>query len=340
MPQTTGSAPLDDPALVTGEAVPLELRLAALPSRMIAGALDLGLQLTLFFAIALLATVSSVGLSEAAGAALGVIALVLVLAVYHVAFETLLRGRTPGKAAMGLRAVRDDGGPVSFRHALVRGLSAAVLEKPGLTLGALPVFVMLLTRRSQRLGDLLAGTVVVRERVAGGAHEAVAMPEPLAAWARTLELSRLPDGLALSVRQFLARAPQLGPAAREQLAGQLVSAVAACTAPPPPPGTPGWAYLSAVLAERRRRETERLTSAVGGASQPPSGPAVPPTGPDLPRPAAAPAGYAPLDGSPPPAQPAPAPEDPDRPVPVAGREPAPPSGPPPAPSRGGFTLPS
>lgn len=333
MPQTTGSAPLDDPALVTGEAVPLELRLAALPSRMLAGVLDLGLQLALFVGIALLAEVSSVGLSEAAGAALGVVTVVLVLAVYHVAFETLLRGRTPGKAAMGLRAVRDDGGPISFRHALVRGLSAAVLEKPGLTLGALPVFVLLLTRRSQRLGDLLAGTVVVRERVPGRAHEAVAMPEPLAAWARTLELSRLPDGLALSVRQFLARAPQLGEAAREHLGEQLVSAVSACTAPPPPPGTPGWAYLSAVLAERRRRETERLSAHGSAPEEPFTAPAAAPPGRTSPQVAAAPGGYAPLDGSPPPARSsAPAHEDTPQPAPAPA--------PSPAPSRSGFTLPS
>ncbi len=325
--------------------MPLELRLAALPSRMIAGALDVGLQLVLFIGIALLAEVSSVGLSEAAGAALGVVTVVLVLAGYHVAFETLLRGRTPGKAAMGLRAVRDDGGPISFRHALVRGLSAAVLEKPGLTLGALPVFVMLLTRRSQRLGDLLAGTVVVRERVAGRAHEAVAMPEPLAAWARSLELSRLPDGLALSVRQFLARAPQLGDTAREHLGEQLVGAVAACTAPPPPPGTPGWAYLSAVLAERRRRETERLAPPGRGSPEQAfqAAPAGPPPGQDLPRIPAAPAGYAPLDGALPQARSAaPAHEEPPQPAPAPASEPVPPPGPSPSPasSRSGFTLPS
>lgn len=259
--------------LVTGEAVALDLRLAALPSRAVAAALDALAQLGLLVAIGLLATVGSVDLSGAAGDAIGVVLLVLVLVVYPVGFETLLRGRTPGKAAMGLRVVRDDGGPIGFRQALVRGLAGAFLEKFGITFYVLAVVLSLLHPRGKRMGDLLAGTVVVRERVPARTGVVAAMPPPLAAWAATLELSSLPDGLALSVRQFVSRAAELTPDAREDLGGRLVAAVAAVTAPPPPPGTPGWAFLAAVLAERRRRETDRLTGAHPTAPRPaPPGP--------------------------------------------------------------------
>ncbi len=73
-----------------------------------------------------------------------------------------------------------------------------------------------------------------------------------------MDLSRFNDTLALQCRQFLGRAGQLSDEARERLGGSLVAAVQAAIVTPPPPGTPGWAYLSAVLAERRRREEQRL----------------------------------------------------------------------------------
>ncbi len=87
------------------------------------------------------------------------------------------------------------------------------------------------------------------------------MPSPLAGWATTLDLSRFDDTLALQCRQFLGRAGQLSDAARERLGGALVASVQSVVTPLPPLGTPGWAYLTAVLAERRRREEIRLYGA-------------------------------------------------------------------------------
>ena len=270
--------------LVTGEAVALDLRTAAVPSRGLAAALDTVLQVVVLIAVGLLVEFSTGDLSEAAEQALGVLALVLVFLVLPVAVETVLRGRTPGKAMMGLRVVRDDGGPIGFRQAFVRGLAGAFLEKFGITFYVLAVVVMLLHPRNKRMGDLLAGTVVVQERVPARDAAGVVMPPQLAGWASTLELSRLPDALALSVRSFVSRAGDLTDAAREDLGGRLVDAVREVTAPPPPPGTPGWAFLAAVLAERRRRETARLQPAGPGShgpsGQPPHGPSgQPPPGP-------------------------------------------------------------
>ncbi len=212
---------------------------------------------------------------------------VVVLAGYPVAFETLWRGRTPGKALMGLRVVRDDGGPVGFRQALPRGLAAAFLEKPGVTLFVLPVALILLHPRGKRVGDLLAGTVVVRERVPLPRAAPPEVPVPLQAWAATLELSRLSDPLAASVRQFLLRQGDLTAAARDLLGARLVAAVREATAPPPPDGTPGWAYLTAVLAERRRRR-ETARPRAGAARTGPGGAAPPPAAREEPRRAASP----------------------------------------------------
>ena len=247
--------------LVTGEAVALDLRPAALPSRVVAGAVDVAAQLAILLVFGAIATAVSLDVSEAAAQALGIVVLVVTLVVYPVTFETLLRGRTPGKAAMGLRVVRDDGGPIGFRQALTRGLAGAFLERPGITLFVGGVVTSLLNEQGKRIGDLLAGTVVLQERVPVKGGTVAAMPPQLAGWAAGLDLSGLTNDLALSVRQFVSRADGLTPAAREQLGGQLVGAVTAAVGPAPA-GAPGWAVLSAVLAERRRRESDRLAAPV------------------------------------------------------------------------------
>jgi uncharacterized RDD family membrane protein YckC len=251
-----------DATLVTGEAVALDLRAAALPSRLVAGSLDAALQLVLLLVVGALAVAVSFRLSTAAQSAVGLLVYVLVTIVYPVTFETLLRGRTPGKAAMGLRVVRDDGGPIGFRHALARGLLGAVVERPGITFGIAAVLVSSLNGRNKRLGDLLAGTVVVRERVPVRGGAVAEMPPQLAGWAAQLDLTRLSDELALSARQFVSRAEQLTPVAREDLGSRLVAAVTQAVGPAPR-DAPGWAVLSAVLAERRRREAQRLAPGPG-----------------------------------------------------------------------------
>ncbi|MGZ6826019.1 MAG: RDD family protein [Mycobacteriales bacterium] len=269
--------------LVTGEAVALDLRPAALPSRLVAAVLDGLAQLLVLVVLSLALGAAASRMSSAAAAALSVVMLLLVVAGYPVLFETLWRGRTPGKAAMGLRVVRDDGGPIGFRQALVRGLASLFLERPGITVFTGAVVTSLLNRDSKRLGDLLAGTVVLQERIPSRVLPPVPMPPQLADWATGLDLSGLPDDLAQSVRSFVARSPELTDQAREDLGGRLVAAVQARTSPPPPDGTPGWAYLAAVLAERRRRAELQLAATAAGPTSIAQPAAVPPASGALPQ---------------------------------------------------------
>jgi uncharacterized RDD family membrane protein YckC len=254
--------------VVTGEAVALDLRIGQLPSRLTAAVLDLLVMLAAYGGLT--ALVLYAGLSDADPAliaAVSVSLLVLVFLGYPVAMETLTRGRTLGKMALGLRVVRDDGGPIAFRQALVRGLIGLVLERPGLVLlgfgPALGMSVAMFSARGKRIGDMAAGTVVLQERLPARPQWTPVMPPPLAWWAPTLDLTGFDDALALSAREFLGRAGELSAPAREALAAELVDEVRARTTPDPPPGTPGWAYLSAVLAERRRREEDRALRAAG-----------------------------------------------------------------------------
>lgn len=269
--------------VVTGEAVVLDLRVARLASRGLAVALDLALQLVvLLLGAAVLAALSPV-LDAALAGVLVLLLVVGALVGYPVACETLTRGRTLGKLALGLRAVRDDGSPIRFRHALVRGIVGFV--ELYLLLGVPAVVVSLASARGKRVGDLLAGTVVVRERLPAEAGGPPALPPFLAGWAAGADLSALPDDLALAARQFLVRAPQLSPQARASMGSRIAADVAERTAPEPPAGIHPEAFLAAVVAERSRRAylrarpvTAPAPAAARAVPSPPPPPEAPPAG--------------------------------------------------------------
>src|SRR5439155_24590326 len=151
----------------------------------------------------------------------------------------------------------------------------------GISWALLALFPMRMTARSKRLGDLAAGTVVIQERVPSRLSTPAVMPPPLAGWAASLDLSMVDDALAMEIRQFLGRSAQLAPWAREQMGGRLLALLSTRTAPPPP-GTPPWAYFSAVLAERTRREMQRSTPTAAPA--PPASPLPPPAAAPLAEP--------------------------------------------------------
>jgi uncharacterized RDD family membrane protein YckC len=257
--------------LVSGEAVELEVRVARAGSRILALMIDIVLQAILLsiltIASTVVAAIAAVGglFDSGLAEALLVVDLVIALIVYPVFWETLLRGRTPGKLAMGLRVVRDDGGPIRLRQALARALVGLAIEWPGLLFPVVSwlfsLIVLMLNPNGKRVGDLVAGTIVIHERTPAAWGWVPAMPPQLAGWAAVLDLTGLDDSLALAVRHFLARNRQIGEPARTALGQALAREVAACTTPPPPPGVPGWAYLAAVLAERHRRASHRLARA-------------------------------------------------------------------------------
>nr|WP_083976457.1 RDD family protein [Herbidospora sakaeratensis] len=245
------------PDVVTGDAVALDVPLAQLPIRVVAFLLDLIVQILLLVGAMLLIAFALGDIDESLATALIIASFVAVLVGYPVTFETLSRGRSLGKMALGLRVVADDGGPERFRQAFFRGLTA-VVEIYMLT-GAPAVICALVNQKGKRLGDLFGGTVVISERAPKETGAPPEMPPQLAAWAATLELTGLTDDLAAVSRQYLTRLPQLSPHAAHDMGLRIASQVSARVQPPPPPGVPPYAYLAAVLAERRRREMARFS---------------------------------------------------------------------------------
>jgi uncharacterized RDD family membrane protein YckC len=247
-----------EPDLVTGEAVVLELRLAKVPSRALGFFMDGFVQVLLVVGlIALLAAVRGVA-DFALTTALFIAGIASIFVIMPATIETLSHGRSLGKLALGLRVVRDDGGPIRFRHALVRALAAFFVDLWLLGWLGIGLITSLASSRGKRVGDYLAGTVVVRERIPVRTGTVAQMPPHLADWAAGLDLSRIPNDLALAVRQYLSRIADLTPAVREDMGLRLAAEVSEHIGQPAPSGVPAWAFLSAVLAERRNREIARL----------------------------------------------------------------------------------
>lgn len=285
--------------VVTGDAVVLDVQIAQLPVRALSALIDIAVIFVGYIAGVMLWATTLNQFDPALSGAVLIIFTVLTIVGYPLIFESATRGRTLGKMALGLRVVSDDGSPERFRQALFRAL-ASVIEI-WTFFGGPAVICSMLSSKGKRIGDVFAGTVVVSERGPKLPPPPV-MPPSLAWWASSLQLSGLGPEQAELARQFLSRAPQLDPQIREQMAHRIAGEVVARVSPPPPPGVPPQYVLAAVLAERHRRELERLRPAPAETPPPPSwgGPAQwaapPPQPPAQPPPVAPPpdgGGFAP-----------------------------------------------
>jgi uncharacterized RDD family membrane protein YckC len=278
--------------MVTGDAVVLDVAIAQLPVRAISAFIDVTVMFTGYFIGLVLAATVLTRFDDALAGAVVVIFTVLTIVGYPLVFEVATRGRTLGKMAMGLRVVSDDGGPERFRQALFRAL-ASVIEI-WLLAGGPAVICSLLSAKGKRIGDVFAGTMVISERTPR-LSPLPPMPPALAWWAASLQMSGLRPEQAERARQFLSRASQLDPQVRSELGYRVCSEIVAQVSPPPPPGTPPPLILAAVLAERHRRELQRLQPVapplpagypVGYPQSPhppaPYAPYAPPAGPDAP----------------------------------------------------------
>lgn len=238
--------------IVTGEGVLLDARPTSFASRMLASIVDLAaLGLVALLTLVLVGR-TSFEPSEAFLRIALISTVATVTVIIPTTVETLSRGRSLGKLVAGIRVVRDDGGPVRFRQSLIRALVG--VGELWITVASVALICSIVHPQGKRVGDVLAGTYAVRVRGKAAVRTAVPMPPQLAAWAHAADVRRLPDGLALSVRQFLARTATLHPASRVQLGTQLAVEVGRYVAPLPPPGTHPEYFLAAVLAERRERE--------------------------------------------------------------------------------------
>lgn len=244
--------------IVTPEAVVLDLQTAGLASRVFAGLLDLLIQLAIWYVgmmiavVALRSSVDSENDSDVQTAAMVLFAVVVM--GYPVISETLMRGRTIGKRALGLRAVTLEGAPIRFRHAVLRMMGGLVdrLLPPG---GITGMLFVLCTSRHQRVGDLLAGTVVISDPTRTALPSAVWFPVPvgLEPFAATIDPTALTVAQYTVIRSFLMRSNSLSRQARYAVAVDLADRVGSTLGTPRPIYVHPEAYLLCAVSCYQRR---------------------------------------------------------------------------------------
>lgn len=240
--------------IVTPEAVVLDLETAGVASRLLAGAIDLVVQLGIMIFGSTVVVATMAGDDESTILTTILVLYAVVVMGYPVLFETLMRGRTIGKQALGLRAVTVEGAPIRFRHAMLRmmgGLVDRYLPPIGIT-GALFV---LGTARHQRVGDLLAGTVVIRDPLRTALPTAIWFPVPrgLDDFAASLDPTRMTDEQYTVIRSFLLRANSFDPQVRFRLAVDLVSKLSPVVGSQRPALVHPESFLLCAMARYQRR---------------------------------------------------------------------------------------
>ncbi|MFS0893318.1 RDD family protein [Microbacterium sp. 179-I 3D3 NHS] len=254
------SVPLDaSDEVLSGEAVAIDVQPVGFLLRALGALIDMLLgfvvfALWLFLRIWLL---DAGVLDDATDRIATVAALVVSFVVLPITVEVALKGRSLGKLAVGGRIVRVDGGAAGFRHAFIRAL-LGVLEIYA-TVGGLAVITGALTSRSQRLGDLVAGTYSQRVRTPRLVPVAPQLPPVLQGWAQVADVARLPDRLARRISQFLQSSPRMMPVARARVAHDLLIEAAPFVSPMPPASPE--AALVGITVLRRERERRALENA-------------------------------------------------------------------------------
>jgi uncharacterized RDD family membrane protein YckC len=212
----------DKLTIETPEQIPLEFPLAGIGSRFLAIALDTLIQVLGFLMIVFVAEILLPTAARFTPRALTWAAAIFFLCVfilysgYYALFEVFWNGQTPGKRLVRLRVISDSGRPITVYEAVVRNLLRIIDQLPGLyVVGIISVF---LTARNKRLGDIVAGTVVVHEKAMQDSQ-----PDFFAAAASTA----LSPGLQITaeelelIERFLQRRYDLSPEVRRQSAEQI-----------------------------------------------------------------------------------------------------------------------
>jgi uncharacterized RDD family membrane protein YckC len=248
-------------SIVTPEAVVLDIDTAGLGSRLAAVIVDALIQGGALGLLVLAADVLGAGISRVTAFLLATV-VGLTPSAYGALFEGLWNGRTPGKRWQHLRVVQSRGQPVTWGQVVVRNLFRLL----DLFLLVGPVLIVA-TRRSQRLGDLAAGTIVVREPK-GPAPEALALgPDALRdALAHRLDTSGIGAREQGMLRDFLRRRPDLTEAGRTSVALQLADVVRARVPLSPDERVPDELLIEAVVlaVQGRRADAGGVTSGDGG----------------------------------------------------------------------------
>lgn len=238
------AAGADELVIETPERVELYYTRAQVGNRFLAAGIDHLIQLLAMAAVGL-GVYGLGGIFERVWTGLGhwalAVAIMLSFAIYtsyFAIFETIWSGQTPGKRVMRLRVIREDGRPIRFYEALVRNLlrsfvdAMPIIGAPLYSVGILSIF---LSSRSKRVGDYVAGTVVIRESEAKAPTldevQALARAEANRSWGRrdpgvAIDTTALTHDDLTALRAFLRRRYDVPDGVRWALANRIAASLA------------------------------------------------------------------------------------------------------------------
>jgi uncharacterized RDD family membrane protein YckC len=239
---------LDDRVTIaTPEGVSLELVRAGVGSRFMARLLDTVIQLGIIFALAYAIYATSAPGSVRAVAR---VLIFLVIFAYDVPFELWNGGRTIGKSAAGIRVTGTDGDRVGFFSSATRNIFRIIDFLPAFY--AIGVTSMVSTKRDQRLGDLAASTIVIRDRFPGlTSHMPAPATVPVDAVA-TWDVSAIGSGDLATIHQFLDRRLSLPLAVRAHFANEIANRIGPKVAGAPYGTHPEYLLEGVVVAKQAR----------------------------------------------------------------------------------------
>lgn len=247
----------------TPENIAVTYRLAGAGTRFIAFFFDTLLIFFGFVTVGLVATITLLLTSPTSDLAPYVAALIFLIGfgfaniAYYGLFEWFTRGHTPGKRLMGIRVVMDEGFSLTFTGVVIRNIFRVLDIIPILWI------VPVVTRKTQRFGDMVAGTIVVSEQPVPGAalREAMAArrPEEIQFTFTGEQLGRLRDEDVRALEMFLERRPRLHPEHRALVAQRLVRGLGTrLELPIMPTDQERERFLEDLLAAFARREAREL----------------------------------------------------------------------------------
>lgn len=217
----------DKLTIETPEQIPLEFPLAGIGSRFLAAALDSLIQSAVLIVMILVGLLIFAGLSSISekagiwGIAIYIIGAFLLQAGYFAFFEAVWNGQTPGKRYVHIRVIKESGRPITTYEAVLRNLMRIIDSLPGYGIGILS---MLLSSKNKRLGDYVAGTVVVHEKPLAP-HAGVSWNPSQTAAPTGYDVGRLSPEEFQLIETFLLRRGQLATDVRYKMAREITKRV-------------------------------------------------------------------------------------------------------------------
>ncbi|MGV9187154.1 RDD family protein [Arcanobacterium canis] len=258
--------PFPDDCITTGDGVALELPPATVLSRMLSGVIDYSLLFIVLCGVMISLSVTDVvNFNAPQSKAASIVALATVMLFIPALVTALTNGRSLGKLVTRTQVVRADGGAITFREAILRSLVG--IAEIWLTCGTLATIVSALSRTGNRMGDFLAGTLVIRRLSPTAAAGQFVCPPEIEQWSSIAQVHGAPASLINDATEHLTIMNKLDPHTRAQRSQTLAAALWNYVSPTPSQKIPAETFIAGVLHAAATAQSTRASEELNRAEK-------------------------------------------------------------------------